>query len=279
MIRYFSFGQYTCRIIGNKQLINLIPDSWSKFAQVQASPKIIQLFLEEKELESGKEETDGWFISEKQGLTGATYFQSKKLLFSLYFSDPHEVTIVVRNALDNYIRTGVHYGLMLGLYQECIGMHGVTILCGNEIVLLSAPSGTGKTTLAKLLEKYCDAIIINGDFALLSLTDESVIFEPTPFCGTSGRSLNHRFRVSRVVFLSQAKTNVWSELNGREAMTQFMSNVFVPTWDYQMQQTVQNNILRCISMLKVNAYAFEPTQEAAEVFLKEVEGDSSQRSE
>ena len=62
-------------------------------------------------------------------------------------------------------------------------------------------------------------------------------------------------------------------------MTQFMSNVFVPTWDYQLQQTVQNNILKCISMLKVNAYAFAPTQEAAEVFLKEVEADSSLCSE
>lgn len=158
---------------------------------------------------------------------------------------------------------GLQFGLLLALNQQYIGLHGVTLLCGYEIIILSAPSGTGKTTLAGLLEAYRDAIVINGDFALLKPTPEGVIFEPTPFCGSSGRCLNRRLKVDRIVFLEQAAANVFQELSGREAMTRFMSNAFIPTWDRDMQQSAQENILKCVSALKVNAFGFTPTEEAA----------------
>ena len=191
-------------------------------------------------------------------------------MFGLRFAEQNVVTVFIKKALDCYVRLGIQHALMISLLRECVGLHGVTLLCGNEIIILSAPSGTGKTTLGKLLEKYSDAIIINGDFALLTPTDDGVIFEPTPFCGSSGRCLNHRVRVNRVVFLEQGKTNEWRKLEEREAIIRFMSNAFVPTWDGGMQQAVQENILKCISMLKVNLFSFAPTQEAAEMFLNQL---------
>ena len=196
------------------------------------------------------------------------YFCDEKPIFALHNTSQQITTVSVCEPKKGYFRLGVQYGMMVALHEKYIGIHGVTLLCGNEIIILSAPSGTGKTTLAKLLEKYCDAIIINGDFALLSLENDSVIFEPTPFCGTSGRSLNHRFRVNRIVFLGQARNNVWHELNSRDALVRFMSNSFIPTWDIYMQETVQGNIIKCISVLKMITYDFAPTQEAAEMFFE-----------
>ena len=213
---------------------------------------------------------NGWDYQTCNDSSLAVYCQNGKALIGLKQTGSNNVTVFVRNAMESYIRIGIQYGLMLALHQECIGLHGVTLLCGNEIIILSAPSGTGKTTLANLLEKYCDAITINGDFALLHPIGNRVIFEPTPFCGSSGRSLNHRFQVNRLVFLEQAKENHWHESYGREAINHFMNNCFLPTWNRNIQEIVRANIMKCIVSLQINTYGFTPTKEAAELFLTKV---------
>lgn len=224
--------------------------------------------------------TEGWKGVSLNGFHQVVYSQYGEPLFSLRYKPPErEAFVRIHQPERGAAELGIRFGMLAVLHAQCIGLHGATLLCGNEIVILSAPSGTGKTTLSDLLEAYCNAITINGDFAMLSISEEGVIFEPTPFCGTSGRCLNHRFRVNRVVFLEQSKTNQWRDLTGREAMTRFMSNVFVPVWDSDMRRTVQENVLKIVSALKVNAFAFAPTEEAAEVFLKKLKEDSALYSE
>ena len=260
--------------------MKFLPTRWEKFEKAQqCSSRTVSIHLETRDDKSESKFLDGWNIEEDYDTVHTVYARNGKAVFSLELCAPYEVTASAGRVRSGSLYLCIHYALMLALYRDCIGLHGVTLLCGNEIIILSAPSGTGKTTLSKLLEKHCDAIVINGDFALLTPTEKGVIFEPTPFCGTSGRTLNQRFRVNRVVFLSQAKTNEWRELTGREAMTQFMSNCFVPTWDADLQEAVQENILKCIGAVKVSAYGFAPTQEAAELFLKKIEGNGSPFSE
>lgn len=273
MRKFFSCGQYDICITGDEKLTRLIPETWNRFQHDQISgEKSIVIGIEYIDFQPlGM--LDGWKSIDINGLQQAAYFRNGKLCFALRWAKANEVILGIGKALDSYVRIGLHYSLMYALYQKSVGLHGVTLLCENEIIILSAPSGTGKTTLAKLLEKYCDAIVINGDFALLTPTENGLVYEPTPFCGSSGRSLKQRIRVNRVVFLSQAKENVWNKADGREAMMQFMSNAFIPTWDKQMQQCVQGNILKSIELAEVNEYAFAPTREAAETFAGKIKKD------
>lgn len=269
MKKWVSCGRYFCCVCGNDELVKLIPDSWVvQELKAVSSPATITVCQDGNMACTGT--TDGWEVQVIRGFPTAMYTHSGKVMFALQLTSPKEVVVLVRKAYDSYVRIGIHYGIMLALHHECIGLHGVTLVCGNEIIILSAPSGTGKTTLANLLEKNCDAIIVNGDFALLHPTETGIIFEPTPFCGTSGRTLNHRLKVNRVVFLGQAKTDMWRKLGGREALQQFLTNAFLPTWDRKLLETVQENILKCISALEVNHYSFTPTREAAEAFSRHV---------
>lgn len=268
-----AIGQFSLCVSGENKLVELLPPYWNNYKQTEPSftNEIVLSFSEgiccyENVLH------DGWFKLDHEGNHVAYYVvRGKAVLEFQYYYTTRRVTVCISNFLDSYVRLGAHYGLMIALYQKCIGLHGVTVLCGKEIVILSAPSGTGKTTLSRLLERYCDAVTINGDFALLSLTDNEVMFEPTPFCGTSRRCLNHRFRVDRIVFLGQAKTNQWQSLTGRQALIYFLNNCFVPSWDSKLEKAVQDNIMRCISCVKVNAYSFAPTKDAAEEFYKQLE--------
>lgn len=273
MKAFITCGRYECCITGNGDLLKCIPSRWLTEENEQITRSdTISIHLEKSTDACNRTFPEGWSTVDIYDIPEIMYVRSGKVIFSLQYAAENEVTVRIPKALDSYIRIGIHYAIMLATHRTCVGLHGVTLLCRQEIIILSASSGTGKTTLAKLLEKYCDAIIINGDFALLSQTEDGIRYEPTPFCGTSGRSLKHRFRVNRVVFLGQAQENRWRELNGREAMRRFMSNVFIPEWDTEMTQAVQENILKCISSVKVNAYDFAPTQEAAEMFFEQVGG-------
>lgn len=265
-----SAGRFVLSVEGEAVSGLSLPGSWQKYISAGQAPEgAAAIRLEENPFLRGNRFRDGWEACDGPEGKSAVYSDHGKAVFSLRYSEPERLTVVsVSGHGSRFQRLGLQYGMMAALHRECIGLHGVTLLCGNEVVILSAPSGTGKTTLAALLEKYGGAVSVNGDFALLSPTADGVIFEPTPFCGSSGRNLNHRLRVDRVVFLSQAKGNTWSALNGREAIKQFMDNCFIPTWDREMQKSIQTNVVNCIGSVRVNAYAFAPTREAADLFTR-----------
>lgn len=269
----FRFGQTLVQLEGDPVLCNVLKAAWSRFGcEAGTEPGQVVLRLEETVFPEWEPRADGWYPSGAASDGRVIYCTEGKPVFSLTW-DPLQEGMPVRVGVSDQRRAGLgaQFGLLLALHKQCIGLHGVTLLCGDEIIVLSAPSGTGKTTLSRLLEEFCGAIVINGDFAMLSVSPEGVLFEPTPFCGSSRRCLNHIVRVNRVVFLSQSKENTWQVLSGREAIQRFMSNTFVPTWDGAMSRAVQETILKAVSALKTNSFAFAPTREAAELFSSQLE--------
>lgn len=156
---------------------------------------------------------------------------------------------------------------MFLLSRNCIGLHCVTVLCSEQAICLAAPSGTGKTTLSNLLVKYGDAAVLNGDFALLSVEEDGkIMFEPTPFCGTSGICHNYRVPIDRIVFLEQAEENRFRALDPVSALRQLLSNSFVPIWDEEKTAQIQDHAIRIIERIPVSLFSFAPTAEAVTVF-------------
>lgn len=252
--------------------MELIPSYWEDYlTKIDGSGNEVNLWLLMAENLEDVSSSSGWSIQKIDGCRQIVYAPNAKPYFTMAFEPTaNTVVIYIRRALDAFVRTAVQYGMMIALHQTCIGLHGVTLQCDGQTVILSAPSGTGKTTLSHLLERYCGARAINGDFALLSLDKDEVVFEPTPFCGTSKVCLNERLRVDRIIFLSQSEENVWKKLDGRHSIKNMLSNCFVPSFDIELQQAVRMNVLRLLTKVKTNEFAFTPNSEAALFFLNKI---------
>jgi len=285
---FFLFGDFSVCIEQVELLQDLLSDKWQRFAQNNSASENADVLIVIKTEEIHKDpsllnmndyslchDSSGWHAYTNGNRWEVSYYTNGKKLFLLRCNSDKKTGIVVSEYMNkSSLRLGIQFSLMIGLHRECVGLHGVTLLCRDRIFILSAPSGTGKSTLASLLERYEEALVINGDFALLSYSDEGVMFEPTPFCGSSNRCLNHRVRVDCVVFLEQSETNEWKRLSGRQAFIHFMNNVFVPSWSREMAYVTEKNVIELISRLTVSQYAFAPFREAAEVFAYQLEKES-----
>lgn len=262
-------ARVSLQVEGEDELLRCIPAQWLEDLHRPGAQIGVTVCLKKDAALSGQSYPAGWSAAAPGRAFRAVCAPEGKALFALAY-DTHggAVTVSVGKALDGYVRSGLLYGMLTALSPWFIGLHGVTLHCGGQALILSAPSGTGKTTLARLLEKHCGGQIINGDFALLYPGRDGVWFEPTPFCGTSGISLTERPRIDRIIFLSQAKGNEWQDLSVRQAMKSLMSNAFVPVFDSRLLQDVQLGVLQMIPGLRLSSYAFAPTAEAAAVLMR-----------
>lgn len=243
-----------------------IPDALSAYFISDASNYACVLKIEALSCSAEASQAEGWMHSQENGKHRAAFCSRHQILFALTYNEElREILVEVKSGSQKSLSLGVQHAILLALSPSCIGLHAVSLICGNKLIALSAPSGTGKTTLANLLRKHCQAALINGDFALLSISEDGVIFEPTPFCGTSGRCLNYRLQLEEIVFLSQSPDNVFRFMDTREALIRLLSNVFVPAWDQNLTDKVHANTCRIMEKIRAASLAFAPHKEAAEL--------------
>ena len=65
-------------------------------------------------------------------------------------------------------------------------LHGVLMEWQGKGIILTASSGTGKTTHARLWREYENALIINGDRVLIRKEEGQWYAFGTPWSGSSG---------------------------------------------------------------------------------------------
>ncbi len=132
--------------------------------------------------------------------------------------------------------------LMLAESKGMYAIHSASVLYKEKAWLFSAPSGTGKSTHARLWTTYSDAEDINGDLNLIGILNGIPTVFGIPWCGTSEIFSNRDYPLGGVVFLKQAPENSIEKLNFEKALVTLSRRTISPLWNSASLEKMINDL-------------------------------------
>ena len=127
--------------------------------------------------------------------------------------------------------------------------------CG-EAVLLSGPSGTGKSTHGKLWEQFVpDTHVVNGDRGLINRdADGKYYVSGWPVCGSSGICHAERYPLRAIVFIEQMPDNQLIQEPATHLFTRLYSQLTVNHWNKAATSAAVEWIMTLLSNVPVKVY-------------------------
>lgn len=118
-----------------------------------------------------------------------------------------------------YCESGSHFHFQLLRFGGMM-LHASAVAIEDRAYLFSAPSGTGKSTHARLWQQIFGEEVqaINDDKPALRCIDGIWYAYGTPWCGKDGINCNRRVKLAGICFLKQAPHNRIRRLSSREAV-------------------------------------------------------------
>lgn len=141
-------------------------------------------------------------------------------------------------------------------------LHASYIIWKGKAILFTAPKQVGKTTQAKLWEKYAGAKAVNGDRALLRKKDDQWMVHGSPYCGTSKICENISAPLGAIVILSQASQNRIQRAKTTEAVIAFMDGASFRASDKSQVEKVADMVNDIIGDVSIYKMECTPTEDA-----------------
>lgn len=161
--------------------------------------------------------------------------------------------------------------LEMALNRGFIPIHASAFEYRRKAVLITAPSGVGKSTLGRRMYNLYNLPIINDDKPLLRVENDQVLVYSSPFSGKESININTVLPLGLIVFLERGNNKI-KHLTAKEAINEISKNIFRPNelelWD--IFADIANRTIKDNMLIK---YEASNTDEAAEVlyqYLKEI---------
>lgn len=156
------------------------------------------------------------------------------------------------------------------LGQGAMVLHAVILEWNGKGILLTAPSGTGKSTHARFWREYENALIINGDRALLRKEHGVWYAHGTPWSGSSGECVNRKVPVSAIVFLSRGEKNAVEQVRTVEAFSRILARVIAPKQHAELSKKAVDLAASLTEDVPFLSLQCRPEKEAVETLKKAV---------
>lgn len=123
---------------------------------------------------------------------------------------------------------GLHRKL---LAQDAMVVHASYIEFNGRAILFLGPSGTGKSTQARLWNEHLGAPILNGDRVLLRQKNGLWHAYGYPCCGSSYICENRTLPLGAIVVLQQAPENAVCKLSAAQKIRAIVAGTELYPWD------------------------------------------------
>ena len=123
---------------------------------------------------------------------------------------------------------------------DTVLFHGSAVAVDGRGYLFAAPSGTGKSTHARLWQELLGDRLtyVNDDKPFIRVTAEAALVYGTPYDGKHHRSTDTSVPLEAVCFLRQGPENVIREVEAREAFPRLLQQTFAPRDQDALQRTL-----------------------------------------
>lgn len=152
-----------------------------------------------------------------------------------------------------------------------VTLHGVLLEDQGKGIVISAPSGIGKSTHAHFWQERYRALILNGDRVVCQKKDGKWIGYGTPWCGTSGEYINRDVEIKAVVSLERGGQNSVERIGVLETFMKMHSNLIVPPWDPQMANAGFALFEEMMPEVPFYALKCRPEEASAEILKREID--------
>lgn len=189
-----------------------------------------------------------WITKQKDGTKGLSFRIS---------DDWTKFTLYEDNTSSNGERAFHAFGSLFSyavLNHDACVLHGVVMEYEGMGILVTAPSGTGKTTHTRMWRDKENALIINGDRCLCRKIDGKWYAYGMPWSGSSGEYINRRVPITAIIALKQDSWNHIHYMTELEATLYLMQRIFAPVWECDMQNKaldITEELAKTIPMLEL----------------------------
>ena len=167
----------------------------------------------------------------------------------IYIPQRYEKYLLVTTELFRFIDN-----ISVFLKYDALICHCSYIIYNGKAIIFTAESEGGKTTQAKLWEKYSSAEIINDDRAVLRYKDGEWTVHSLPFCGSANICLNKSAPLAAIVSVNKSEENMTQSMSTFEKITMLMSQISVEKWkndDLERSLELMENLVENVEIFNL----------------------------